>query len=46
MKSSRLKEDRNIKEHIIKDAGNLFRSKKLENQTNDVSLKVQEILLD
>ena len=39
MKSSRLKEDRNIKEHIIKVAGNLFRLKKLENQTNDAAIK-------
>ena len=35
MKSSRLEEDKNIEENIIKDVRNLFRLKKLKKETNE-----------
>ena len=39
MKSSRLKEDENIEENIIKDVKNLFRLKKLKKETNVIAIK-------
>ena len=35
MKSSRLEEDKNIEENIIKDVRNLIRLKKLKKKTDD-----------
>ena len=41
MKSSRLEEDKNIKEKIIKDVRNLFKlEKKLKNKQIDTTIKV------
>ena len=39
MKSSRLEEDKNIEDSIIKDASNLFRLKNLKNEVNDAANK-------
>ena len=39
MKSSKLKEDKNIKENIIKDIRTLFKPKNLEKETNDAAIK-------
>ena len=39
MKRLRFEEDKNIKENIIKDAGNLFRLKKLKKETNIAASK-------
>ena len=39
MKGSRLEEDKNIEENIIKDVRNLFRLKKLKKETNDAAIK-------
>ena len=39
MESSRLEEDKNIKENIIKDVRNLFRLKKLKKVPSDASIK-------
>ena len=39
MKSSGLKEYKNIKENITKDVRNLLRLKKLKNETNDAAIK-------
>ena len=39
MKSSRLEEDKNIEENVIKDVRNLLRLKKLKKETNDVTNK-------
>ena len=38
IKGSRLEEDKNREENIIKDAGNLFRLNKLKKETNDTSI--------
>ena len=39
MKSSRLEEDKNIEENVIKDVRNLFRLKKIKKETNDAAIK-------
>ena len=39
MKTSRLEEDENIEENIIKDVINLFRLKKTKKETNDAATK-------
>ena len=39
MKSSRLKENKNIQENIIKYLRNLFRLKKLKTEAHDVTIK-------
>ena len=39
MKISKLEEDKNKEENIIKDVKNLFRLKKLKKETNDVAIK-------
>ena len=39
MKSSRLEEDKNMEENIIKDVRNLFRLRKLKKETNDAVIK-------
>ena len=39
MKSSRLEEDKNIEENVIKDVRNFLRLKKLKKETNDVTNK-------
>ena len=39
MERSRLEEDKNIKENIIKDVRNLFRLIKLKKETNDAKIK-------
>ena len=36
-KRSRLEEDKNIEENIVKDVRNLFRLKKLKKETNDTA---------
>ena len=38
IKGSRLEEDKNREENIIKDVGNLFRLNKLKKETNDTSI--------
>ena len=43
MKSSRLEEDKNIEDSIIKDAGNLFRLKNLKKEVNDAANKDKTI---
>ena len=39
MEISRVKEDKNIEENIIKDVRNLFRWKKRKQETNDATIK-------
>ena len=39
MKSSRLEDDKNIEENVIKDVRNLFRLKKIKKETNDAAIK-------
>ena len=38
IKGSRLEEDKNREENVIKDEGNLFRLNKLKKETNDTSI--------
>ena len=38
IKGSRLEEDKNREENVIKDVGNLFRLNKLKKETNDTSI--------
>ena len=40
MKSSRLKEEKNIEENVIKDVRNVFRLKKLKKETNDIKINL------
>ena len=46
MKSSRLEEDKNIEDSIIKDAGNLFRLKNLKKEVNDAANKDKTIFFE
>ena len=39
MEMSRVEEDKNIEENIIKDVKNLFKLKKLNQETNDAAIK-------
>ena len=39
MKSSKLVEDKNIEDNIIKDVKNLFRLKKLKQETSDTAIR-------
>ena len=45
MKSSRLEEDKDIEENIIKDVWNLFRLKKLKKEINNAAIKGKKNLL-
>ena len=46
MKSSRLEEDENIEDSIIKDASNLFRLKNLKKEVNDAANKDKTIFFE
>ena len=46
MKSSRLEEDKNTDENIIKDIRNLFRLKKWKKETNDATVIKSRIIRD
>ena len=39
MKSSKIEEDENVEENIIKNVINLFRSKKLKKETKNATIK-------
>ena len=39
MKSSKLEEDKNIEDDIIKNVRNLLRLKQLQKETNDITIK-------
>ena len=46
MKSSSFKEDKNIKDNIIKNIKNHFTLQKIKKETNDTAIKDIEIFLD